>query len=187
MYDLASAYPSTFHYGIADAGRKVYTSLLRGLKLVAPPPLKLLDLGASLGFGLAILRAGGYDGIGIEGSPCGADVNPFLYQHDLRQPLPDFFKADIVTCIEVAEHIEPEFADQFVANCVAPSPRLIAVTTATPGQGGEHHVNEQPFSYWQPKFEKHGYRRRVDLEVRMTEVAGNPAHWYPKNLMVYTS
>lgn len=64
---------------------------------------------------------------------------------------------------EVAEHIEEEYADTFVDNLTNASD-CILFSAAIPGQGGEHHVNEQWQSYWVKKFENRCYE--ADFTIR---------------------
>lgn len=63
---------------------------------------------------------------------------------------------DLVQSLEVAEHLDASCADTFVANLVAHG-ALILFSAALPGQGGEHHVNEQPWEYWRGKFAMHEF------------------------------
>jgi SAM-dependent methyltransferase len=58
---------------------------------------------------------------------------------------------DLVQSLEVAEHIPVSQADVFIDNLVAHSD-VILFSAAVPGQGGEFHVNEQPYEYWRSKF-----------------------------------
>lgn len=61
----------------------------------------------------------------------------------------------LVLCTEVAEHLDAAHADHLVALlCSAMAP--IIFTAASPGQGGHHHVNEQPPEYWREKFMARG-------------------------------
>src|SRR5205814_1764959 len=46
---------------------------------------------------------------------------------------------------------------------------LIVFSAAIPGQGGEHHVNEQPWEYWRVKFADRGYEVFDFLRPRMRE------------------
>ena len=74
----------------------------------------------------------------------------FGTQLDLRKSF------DLVWCFEVAEHIHPKFVDIFVNNLTRHS-KVVALSAAPPGQGGEGHFNEQPKSYWEKKFADRGY------------------------------
>jgi SAM-dependent methyltransferase len=64
---------------------------------------------------------------------------------------------DLVACIEVAEHLNADRASGFVELLCKHSPTIL-FSAAPPGQGGTHHVNEQPLSYWAEHFAKRGYR-----------------------------
>lgn len=64
---------------------------------------------------------------------------------------------DLVACIEVAEHLDADRATGFVQLLCKHSPAVL-FSAAPPGQGGTHHVNEQPLSYWVEHFAKCGYR-----------------------------
>lgn len=63
---------------------------------------------------------------------------------------------DLAVSLEVAEHIPEEKSDVFIENIVHAAD-IVLFSAAIPGQGGDFHVNEQPLSYWQKKFENHGY------------------------------
>jgi hypothetical protein len=54
--------------------------------------------------------------------------------------------------IEVAEHIEHKFVNIYIDNMICFSPKLIMMTAAIPGQGGQFHVNEQESDYWDALF-----------------------------------
>ncbi|MFN3451563.1 MAG: class I SAM-dependent methyltransferase [Sphingorhabdus sp.] len=64
---------------------------------------------------------------------------------------------DLVACIEVAEHLNADRAAGFVQLLCKHSPAIL-FSAAPPGQGGTHHVNEQPLSYWVEHFAQCGYR-----------------------------
>ena len=64
---------------------------------------------------------------------------------------------DLVACIEVAEHLNADRASGFVELLCKHSDAIL-FSAAPPGQGGTHHVNEQPLSYWAEHFAKRGYR-----------------------------
>ena len=97
---------------------------------------------------------------GIEGTD---NVVPYLlvpkkkvFIKDLRLPLNLGLSFDLAICLEVAEHIDKECADQFVENLTGLSKRIL-MSAAPPEQGGHGHVNCQPYSYWIYKFANLGY------------------------------
>jgi len=96
---------------------------------------------------------------GIEGSK---NAIPFLLSPhqisicDLRVPLQMRGGYDLVTCLEVAEHIEPKYACQFLMNLASLGDKIV-MSAAGPGQGGHHHVNCRPNEYWIERMEDLGY------------------------------
>jgi hypothetical protein len=75
---------------------------------------------------------------------------------NLEEPIRLDRTFDLAICLEVAEHLAPSAADTLVASLAALS-RIIIFSAATWKQGGQNHLNEQPFSYWKEKFEEKGY------------------------------
>jgi hypothetical protein len=139
----------------------------------------------------------GLDAWGIEGSPAAA---PYLACppervafHDLREPMPDGgFRTsgdnplslirtmptvfDVVTCFEVAEHLEPEAAPQFVDTLVSLSDHLV-ISACPPDPRGrpatKYHLNEQPREYWEELFAARGFRRNGTVEQHFLNA------WHP--------
>ena len=68
-------------------------------------------------------------------------------------------KYDLSESIEVAEHIEEQFADVFIRNLCNASNKYILFSAAPPrGRTfGEGHVNEQPSLYWMEKINKYNF------------------------------
>lgn len=69
------------------------------------------------------------------------------YVKDLREEL-EVPSAELCISIEVVEHISEEYANVFAENVCKVSDSYALISTATPGQGGVGHVNEQPRDYW---------------------------------------
>jgi hypothetical protein len=90
---------------------------------------------------------------------------------------------DLVQSLEVAEHLPPSAAEQFVDNLVTHSP-VVLFSAAAVGQGGEHHVNERPYGYWRGLFSDRGY---LMFDLIRPFVAHEPAvePWYRYNTFVY--
>ena len=118
---------------------------------------------------------------GIEGSPNAVEYfmsdNIFIY--DLREPIKLNFNIDLVTCFEVAEHIEPEYTDQFLMNLCGMSRRIL-MSAAEPGAGGHYHVNCQPKDYWMKRMNALGYGYDHTI-VRMIQSLWEP--WREKKEM----
>jgi hypothetical protein len=60
----------------------------------------------------------------------------------------------------------------------------VLFSAATPGQGGENHLNEQPGAYWQALFLSHDYVAIDWLRALLANDLKIPA-WYRYNLILY--
>jgi len=70
----------------------------------------------------------------------------------------DKARYDLVCCMEVAEHIEPEYTKIFLKNLTHWSDKLL-MSIAGPGQKGRYHVNLQEIGYWDDLMKEFGYIR----------------------------
>lgn len=145
-------------------------------------PKDTVDLGCATGDLVQGFLDLGLEAWGVEG---GRGAEKFLacpsYRVnfcDLREPLPAGVlpdKLSFLTCFEVAEHLEPEFADQFVETLTGLSDHLI--TSACPPhptkKPTKYHYNEAPPEYWDEKFEARGFVRDGKVEKFLLGV------WYP--------
>ena len=61
---------------------------------------------------------------------------------------------------------------------------VVLFSAAPPGQGGEHHLNEQPYDYWRALFRHQGYVAVDCLRPLLTRDTAIP-RWYRHNLMLY--
>jgi SAM-dependent methyltransferase len=73
---------------------------------------------------------------------------------DLNTPFSVPEKVELTICVEVAEHLEPKSAPQFI-QCLAESSDVVLFSAAYFNQGGTNHVNEQQHSYWAKLFAAH--------------------------------
>ncbi|HEU4929160.1 MAG TPA: hypothetical protein VFU38_04970, partial [Candidatus Krumholzibacteria bacterium] len=94
---------------------------------------------------------------------------------------------DVAVSMEVAEHLPAPAADRYVDMLTRLAP-VVVFTAATPGQGGNDHVNEQPHEYWIEKFASRGLVLDRDTANRWSgewERGGRVRDWYHRNLMVF--
>ena len=105
--------------------------------------------------------------------------------HDLTKPLNLDRRFDLVMSLEVAEHLDSRFAPVFVESLVRHGD-VVLYSAAVPGQGGNHHVNEQWPSYWVELFAEHDFR---PYDVLRGNLWGNPAveWWYQQNCLIFAS
>jgi 3-dehydroquinate dehydratase len=95
-------------------------------------------------------------------------------------------KADVVLCLEVAEHIDNSQSDDVVKIVSNSTEKYLIWTAAQPGQGGEGHINCQLREYWLEKFLAIGMKHDVDLENKLRAYIQSDTHlgWFPQNLIL---
>lgn len=153
-------------------------------------PASLSDLGCGCGVYSHLFGAKGARVLAIDCvSPPPEYCFPVeIIQRDLTVPLKNTWgNFNLALCLEVAEHIPEEFTGVFLENLTAFSDRLV-MSAAPPGQGGHHHVNEQPRRYWAKKLAALGfaYNRRASGRVlKILETERPPFMWMANHIGVY--
>lgn len=124
-------------------------------------PKSVLDVGCGQGEWLMVWQENGVkNALGVDGEYVNKEKllvpkSKFL-AHNLETPLALNRKYDLVMSLEVAEHLDKEFAEIFIDSLIMHSD-VILFSAAIPGQGGTHHVNEEWPSYWLKFFTARGY------------------------------
>jgi SAM-dependent methyltransferase len=148
----------------------------------------VLDVGCGRGVWLkewrkrGIVDTVGVDGDYVDSTRLAIPAANFV-KHDLSQPFNLRRRFDLVQSLEVGEHIAEASADVFVAN-IAAHGDLVLFSAAVPGQGGEFHVNEQPYAYWRDKFAARGFRTFDWLRPRI-RLMGSIEPWYRYNTLLF--
>ncbi|PCR90471.1 class I SAM-dependent methyltransferase [Natrinema ejinorense] len=123
-------------------------------------PDTVADIGCAIGHYLLKFQDRGIETTGFEGSQRAVNnaLVDTVQQADLRDGITVESDHNLVTCIEVAEHLHPIYADNIVNTIVSATGEngTIVFTAAPPGQYGTHHINLKPRRYWIEKFEKRG-------------------------------
>ena len=151
-------------------------------------PRSVVDVGCGPGLMLARFAEKGVEVRGIEGSRAAIRRSPVaerITRANLERGVPPLGRFDLCLCIEVAEHLPERTARKLVTGLTSLSDTVV-FTAATPGQGGRHHVNEQPHSYWRALFETNGFVESPLADGVRREIAeiAEPA-WMHTNLMVF--
>ena len=139
----------------------------------------VIDVGCATGDIIREFEQRGFDSWGVEGSRDAEEyvVCKNLKIADLRLPGTIFDRRfDLCLCLEVAEHIEPEYADIFVQHLIDFSD-IVVLSAAPPGQGGTGHVNCQPPQYWKNKFKAYNY---LDNTIATDLLKWNLSPWKHK-------
>ncbi|MEM7328254.1 MAG: methyltransferase domain-containing protein [Pseudomonadota bacterium] len=103
--------------------------------------------------------------------------------HNLSEPFSIGRKFDLVSSLEVAEHLPRAASERFVNSLIKHSDHVL-FSAAVPGQGGEHHVNERPLRFWRGLFEKQGFVPVDFLRPLMVEES-QIKPWYRNNIVLY--
>jgi hypothetical protein len=173
LYDLDTIYGDNYHeqdkldsVAVADYAQQAlkYCAALQGR-----PCSSVLDAGAARCYLSAAMGLLGADVFSVEGTTAGVHAcrsrvaNDSVLQHDLRKPLALPRRFDLVTCTEVAEHIEPPFAGTLVHTLTSAADVVWFSAEAPNWAGGNnpdhiHHSNEQPREFWDRLFAFSGFR-----------------------------
>jgi hypothetical protein len=158
--------------------------------LESVPLNSVADFGCARGTWLAAWRRHGVlDTAGIDG--------PYVKSSDLEIPPESFHACDLtmpidlarrfalVQSLEVAEHLPPEAARSFVGSLTRHAD-IVLFSASPPGQGGENHLNEQPYEFWRDRFAERGYGMIDWLRPRIQSDA-SVQYWYRYNCFLFVA
>ena len=145
-----SLYNSAF-YNWQAAGSTASARVIVPMLAELTHPSSVLDVGCGVGGWVGTWLDSGADAIGVDGDYVPRDqlcipADRFI-NHDLSTPLDLGRRFDLVTCLEVAEHLPQEDA-QTIVDSLCQHADVIAFSAAVPGQGGTGHVNERWPTFW---------------------------------------
>lgn len=150
------------YHRIADAIVRVVAEGDPWIPLAQGAGRDVLDVGCGAAFVIERLAELGLSVGGVDGSRACLTVAP-KHLHDkiaiadLRSTEPGALgSADLVICLEVAEHIDAAHADRLVRHLAVAASRVVLFSAAPPGQGGHDHINERPMAYWLERFAPYG-------------------------------
>jgi SAM-dependent methyltransferase len=130
-------------------------------------PRKTLDVGCAKGLLVQALAARGVDAQGVDVSThaiatAHEDVRDRLRVASATEPIDGRY--DLITCIEVLEHMSPADAQAAIDNMCDASERVLF--SSSPGDFDEPtHVNTQPTAAWAAWFAERGFFRRTDVNL----------------------
>lgn len=174
-----------------------YTHNLKSPEIIVPYLVKLLqpknvvDIGCGVGtFLYSFKKMGVKEVLGLDGEWASKELlSKYLNDNEfkatnLSEVVAFEKKFDLAVCLEVAEHIAEEYADNFIKTLVNASD-VIVFSAALPHQGGQRHLNEQWPHYWQSKFSKYDYHFH---DVLRPLFWNNPSvdFWYKQNMFLVT-
>jgi SAM-dependent methyltransferase len=130
-------------------------------------PGSVLDAGCALGMLVEALRKLGVEAYGVDISEFAIEqadpsIRDHVWQASLTDPLPRRY--DLVTCIEVVEHVPGPDAERVIDNLCAASDRILF--SSSPFDYGEPtHVNVKQPDQWAEAFARRGFFRDLDADM----------------------
>ncbi|MBL8058935.1 MAG: methyltransferase domain-containing protein, partial [Anaerolineales bacterium] len=130
-------------------------------------PRTVLDAGCAMGFLVEALRDRGVAAEGVDISEYAisqvrADVRPYCRVGSVLEPFPARY--DLITCVEVLEHMPAAEAERALANLCRHTDDILF--SSSPRDYAEPtHFNVRPPEYWAELFALNGFVRDVDFEA----------------------
>ena len=173
--------------GLAAFDRKNEAVMLAITSVLGIPPSHL-DVGSGTGAMINLTRRLGSDAIGIDLLPRPDWAH--LIEHDLTEPIDLGRKFNLITSIEVAEHIPESGAEVYLDNIArhAEEGTILVFSAAMPGQQGDGHVHNMPSYWWREKFDDRGFRWNEVLTYKIVialSVANYSMRWIENNLQAF--
>ncbi len=130
-------------------------------------PRRVLDVGCAKGFLVEALRDRGVEAFGIDLSEYAIgevrpDIQSYCRVASVVEPFDEHY--DLITCIEVLEHLGEEDGRTAIANICRSAEDVLF--SSTPDDFKEPtHVNVRPCSWWIERFAEHGFRLDADFDA----------------------
>ncbi len=157
-------------------------------RLIAKYDFKsVIDVGSGVGVNAKWFLDHGLDAHAVEGYPdyLRNSVLPDgrMIAHDYTTgPYVPPGNFDLGWSSEFVEHVEERFVPNFMATFKKCG--HVCITHATPGQGGYHHVNEQPSEYWVKVFADAGFSHLAD-DTEWMRATGPSTHYGRRTLTLF--
>lgn len=154
--------------------------LKRAMKLFKPK--SFVDVGCGTGEMVEMAQEKGLDAIGIDGDYTLERKSECII-HDYttgEYNLPKIY--DLCWSVEFLEHVEGIYIGNFMKTFTYC--KHVIITHALPGKHGHHHVNCQPFEFWQNIFKYYGLEFDQDITDDLRNVS-TMKKWFFKESGAY--
>lgn len=184
MYQYNADFYRSINNGAVRSARATIPALTQSLPIHINT---VLDVGCGVGAWLSVWKENGCQVTGLDGDYVDRSMLMIdsceFHARDLARPFQMPARFDIAQSLEVAEHLPASAAAQFVESLCSASD-MVLFSAAPPGQGGENHINEKPYTYWKTLFEQRGYRM---YDVVRDSILDNPhvMPWYRYNTFLF--
>lgn len=183
-------------YG-ADFYQAQVEGSLQSANIIIPQLLRIsqdigsvIDIGCGTGAWLSVFTNNGVlEILGIDGGDIPQtnfliNQDQFI-QHSLTERIDLDATFDLAMSLEVAEHLEENYAEDFVRLLCSLSD-LVLFGAAIPGQGGHNHVNERWPSYWVALFKGQGYIAHDPIRPLIWS-DNRIEWWYRQNTLLFVN
>jgi SAM-dependent methyltransferase len=187
--DITADYPERFYEAVGGGSRRA-AEVIVPLLMRSYRPSSVVDVGCGTGLWLDEFQRHGVTnilGIDHEAAQRASLRIPAkcFVAHDLAEPFRSPRKFDLVLSLEVAEHLDPGVADQFVQT-LTDLGDIVVFSAAIPFQQGVHHVNLRWPSYWARLFASRGYLPSVSIREQIWSLTDLDP-WYVQNIVAFES
>ena len=184
------SYPADY-YQRRDEVTRPAAQLVLGRLFELAPFASVVDVGCGVGSWLAVcLEMGvqevfGIDAPWLDPSFLIIPQSSFLAA-DLNDSLDVGRRFDLAISLEVAEHVDPRHAREFVRTLTELAP-VVLFSAAVPGQGGLDHVNEQWPDYWRDLFAEFDFQVIDCIRQHLWQAAEQESvpWWYAQNSFLF--
>lgn len=177
-------HPERLNYEFMEDQEKPFANRLGAWIKNVLNPETVLDIGCGPGHFVDACRYHGIDakGYDIDERVRGKEHLEYKSVFDIKDE-----KADIVICLEVAEHIDSDFEDEVVAKVAGATKNTLIWTAAAVGQGGIGHINCKDKQEWADKLTKAGLTRNLIKEQMLIDDMRKGYHmgWFTQNLLYF--
>ncbi len=183
---MSKNYTSEFYKDIL-AGSKRSAEIILPLVFSEIKPKSVVDIGCGSGAWLSIAKKNNIsDVLGLDGDYAISDlqIKPDEFKTtDISKGFLLERKYDLAFCLEVGEHIATKKSPALV-DSLTKAADVILFSAAPPGQGGNHHINEQWPDFWQRLFQNKNF---ICIDFVRPLIYRNPEveWWYRQNIFLY--
>jgi SAM-dependent methyltransferase len=143
----------------------------------------IVDIGCGNGAYVKALKKVGFDIIGFDGCLITPEITEGLCEVCDFSERADIGVYDVVLCLEVGEHIPAEYENIFIDNVCRATKKLLILSWAIEGQGGDGHVNCRNNDYIINKIEQEGLKYDKLMGDKLRGLAFH--EWFKNTIMCF--
>ncbi|MBU4352836.1 MAG: class I SAM-dependent methyltransferase [Nanoarchaeota archaeon] len=130
-------------------------------------PKTVLDAGCAWGFLVEAFRNRGVEAYGVDISEYAIqnvhpDIKPYCWIGSITEPFPN--KYDLITCIEILEHLPQKEAEKAIENLCTHSNEIVFSSTPFDNKEATHFNVHDP-EYWAEQLARYGFYRDMEADL----------------------